>query len=362
MDETFASCPRGATHIVPLSGGLDSRTILGLLLEHVGPSQILTVTYGIPGTWDFDIPRRVADVTGVENIPIDLSPSKTQWSHDDLLNYARELDHPNRVFEGYINYAARKRAKQRVEGQTVFWSGFFGEALAGAHRSNFSTDCEDWAEACEQFAVWNRSCDAEFVPCGFDPTATLPPTQWLKAGALSYGDQLDFGVRQPCFINPIAVPLDDQAPFYHEEWVSFILSVPETHRDDRRLFKQLIQDMFPDLFSLPTQTRAGNPLGADSKWSVLNNKVADLRYCWDKMTKDHTLHSNGQYLNFDMALRHQTSFRDVVKSLIGRLAERGVVEWWNPWTIWSDHQRGSDFGQELRTLASLELFIEANYK
>jgi hypothetical protein len=37
-------------HILPLSGGCDSRAILGGLLENLPKSQIVTVTYGIPGT------------------------------------------------------------------------------------------------------------------------------------------------------------------------------------------------------------------------------------------------------------------------------------------------------------------------
>ena len=42
-------------HIVPLSGGLDSRAILGGLLDAGLKDQITTVTFGTLGTWDYDI-------------------------------------------------------------------------------------------------------------------------------------------------------------------------------------------------------------------------------------------------------------------------------------------------------------------
>src|SRR5690606_15813669 len=47
-------CGGRATHLVPLSGGIDSRILLGALLRHVSPREIRTVTFGTPGAWDYD--------------------------------------------------------------------------------------------------------------------------------------------------------------------------------------------------------------------------------------------------------------------------------------------------------------------
>ena len=78
--------------MVPLSGGLDSRTILAALLEAGLKDRITTVTYGTPGTWDYDIAcdvvvatqkvpyleslsvMRSADVLLVIDAPLEVSP------------------------------------------------------------------------------------------------------------------------------------------------------------------------------------------------------------------------------------------------------------------------------------------------
>ena len=49
----------GREHVVPLSGGLDSRLILGALLEHSDARDIRTFTYGIAGSYDFEIGNAV---------------------------------------------------------------------------------------------------------------------------------------------------------------------------------------------------------------------------------------------------------------------------------------------------------------
>ena len=51
--EMLSSC--SGLQILPLSGGLDSRAILGGLLENLERDQIQVVTFGSPGTWDYDI-------------------------------------------------------------------------------------------------------------------------------------------------------------------------------------------------------------------------------------------------------------------------------------------------------------------
>ena len=42
-------------HLVPLSGGSDSRALIALLLEHTNVSSIKTYTFGTPKTFDYEI-------------------------------------------------------------------------------------------------------------------------------------------------------------------------------------------------------------------------------------------------------------------------------------------------------------------
>lgn len=71
---TTDECDDDVTHVLPLSGGLDSRTILGGLLNNIPAEEIVTVTFGTPDTWDFEIGRRVAHEAGTQHFTVDLRP------------------------------------------------------------------------------------------------------------------------------------------------------------------------------------------------------------------------------------------------------------------------------------------------
>lgn len=60
-------------HVVPLSGGLDSRAILAELLDRGLRKNIITVTFGTPGTLDYEIGAYVARKARVYHENIDLT-------------------------------------------------------------------------------------------------------------------------------------------------------------------------------------------------------------------------------------------------------------------------------------------------
>ena len=81
--------------LVPLSGGLDSRYILGTLLELVSPARILTFTFGSKNSYDFEIGKKVAKEIGVKNIAFPLKP--LDYSEDSLTQSCLDSD-------GQINF------------------------------------------------------------------------------------------------------------------------------------------------------------------------------------------------------------------------------------------------------------------
>ncbi|WP_040506362.1 hypothetical protein [Gillisia limnaea] len=57
FDEELSKCAN-ANHVIPISGGLDSRVILSSLLKRVDTSNIQLVTFGSPYTSDYEIPKK----------------------------------------------------------------------------------------------------------------------------------------------------------------------------------------------------------------------------------------------------------------------------------------------------------------
>ncbi|MCK4306005.1 MAG: hypothetical protein KAY24_17330, partial [Candidatus Eisenbacteria sp.] len=117
--------PAGNHHIVPLSGGLDSRAILGGLLTAGLKDRITTITFGAPGTYDLEIGRYVARRMGLRNELIDLTqvPLKQQFLQETVSEGAAWTW----LFDGFYQRQIAKRFGKEV----TFWSGYMGEALTG---------------------------------------------------------------------------------------------------------------------------------------------------------------------------------------------------------------------------------------
>ena len=79
----------GELNVIPLSGGMDSRAILGGLLERAGRSRLCTVTFGQAGSLDYELGIQVAEAAGVESIGVDLSSVKLE--REQLLALAQTV-------------------------------------------------------------------------------------------------------------------------------------------------------------------------------------------------------------------------------------------------------------------------------
>lgn len=357
FDELVSRTPDEATHVLPLSGGLDSRLILAELYDHpnIRPAQIQTVTFGTPGTWDFEIGQRVANEVGVQNIAINLTASEFDWSWKAIAEYARSC-RPNKFLEGYIN----SQVPKRTDGERVFWSGFMGDPTAGAHQPKDPTN--SWETACEKFASWNKEPNERLAPPKYDPTTILPDEPFLDSARLSYEEQLDFAVRQQYFIRPVVQPSTHHylTPFLQDEWLSFAFRLPSEYRSERRLFSELMQEAHPQLFSLPTDARYGLPLSVPN-WRMQINRVG--YHLVEKITSlfgvNYTLPWTN-YLKFETAYRRRACFRTLAKNAVEYFESRDIADYLDGRQIWECHQTGKNYAAELNILISLALYLQTH--
>jgi asparagine synthetase B (glutamine-hydrolysing) len=80
IDEQFVP---GREVCVPLSGGIDSRAILGGLLKCTEAKSIHTYAFGVPGAWDYEFEKIVAESVGTKHTQIDLN--EYIYTQDELL-------------------------------------------------------------------------------------------------------------------------------------------------------------------------------------------------------------------------------------------------------------------------------------
>lgn len=94
IDVCAEAASLGDDHVVFLSGGLDSRAILGAVLDRFESSEVVAATFGMPGEMDFDFAAAVAAKVGVRHER--LESSSMSWSTEGLVEsvLARRVKRP----------------------------------------------------------------------------------------------------------------------------------------------------------------------------------------------------------------------------------------------------------------------------
>ena len=342
-----------AQHVVPISGGLDSRVILAWLAQHVDHSRLQCVTLGIPGAYDFEIGSLVAKRVGIRLEHIDLS--QMHWRKDDLLQFARDSTTALPLFESWLFHQTRTR----FDDACTYWSGFLGDTLAGSHVPR--TPSDSWAEAKRRFALWKmpplRLTRADFAAQSCLPDSPL-------TAEIGFDDQLDLAVRQEYYIRPLLLRTGYTyaAPFMHPAWVSWSLQAPVSSRRGEMAYRSVISAMFPEMFALPTKTNHGLPLHTSGLRARARREYvrtrASLKRRYPRWFRGALATTN--YLDFDEELRRPGGLRDIVKASISALHDRRVIDWLDIRQIWQIHQqRRHNYADALLSLASLEYYLQA---
>ena len=116
-------------HLVPISGGLDSRAILAGILEHTESKNIHTYTFGTPGTLDYDVGSFIAKKLGVKHTSFDLT--KCNFKQEELEDVSKRVD-----FQTILFHHAPIWEVDRLFFGYQNWFGFMGDPLAGSKLSS----------------------------------------------------------------------------------------------------------------------------------------------------------------------------------------------------------------------------------
>ncbi len=346
------------THVVPLSGGLDSRTILANLLEQLDPSRILTVTFGRPGSPDFERARSIARKADVKWEAIDLSPGKWKWDTDMLVNTAKRSELPTRLFDTTVNHAIQEKFGK----DSIYWSGFMGDSLGCLEP--ISKSIKNWEEARKAFV--KRNCfpkKTRLTKMDFNPCNCLPAKPIVPPEKLDYYSQLNHLIRQQCLTKHIYSPrgYDIRYPFLNHEWVKFILNVPSNYNFRQVLYRKIQRSYWPHLFN-----SWNSPFRDSSKWESFKHRrrrnliEKQIRKAFPRLGLKLGADKSVKYIDWNFALLNQSDFKSVIYSNLQDLKARKIIDWLDIEKLWIYNQnskKGLAFG--FMTLAALELHLKA---
>ncbi|WP_139172204.1 hypothetical protein [Geoalkalibacter ferrihydriticus] len=356
LDSIFADIAKKIENkkvVIPISGGMDSRGILAGLLRHLPKEKIQTVTLGIPGALDYEIGQLVAKKAGVHNKAIDLN--EIRFCEKELIEYAKCFNRPIALLEGYLF----SQVFRGFGSESVFLSGFLGEALTGAHLP--SVESKTWEQAKEVFSKWNNYTKGEY---GCQLSEALPLGEYYR-GNLSLDDQLDFFIRQRFYIRPLVLQkgYTHIAPYLNEKWFDFALNLPRNYRENQSIFKKILLYSYPELFSLPLKNNRGLPLTAGSfalfQKRVRNRLTLMGNKCLPALIPKPPHGLN--YIDFEQGYCNKEDLKRLADKSLHDLDMRQLIDWIDIRKIWQEHlSSGENHAQIISLLVSLEIFYKAH--
>jgi hypothetical protein len=339
------------THVVPISGGLDSRVILAGLLENTEAKNIRTYTFGSPGTLDYDIGNFVAKELGTNHISFSLE--NQSYNTEDLIKFSDRFDNQTVLF-----HHPPINSLQEYYGDSLHWSGFMGGELAGAHLSDRTyTSIEDAFDGFIKKNTFVKSIDLNSP--NYEANDIYKFLEYSKkfSDRLTMYENIDFNNRQLKYIAPhiLLKGMNYSLPFLDEDWFNFILSVDNRYRENQYLYKKILLELFPHEFSLKTKTNHGASLDA-SKFRIFMTRVK---------SKIESVYSrrnvNINYVDFAREIRENYTLHQTVRENLHNLSERRLLEWIDIKRIFEEHiNKNVNYADAILVLCSLEIHLKAN--
>jgi len=366
--------------LVPLSGGLDSRGILGAVLECIPADRILAFTYGTPGSLDYEIGRLVAQSAGVPHRALDLSAP-----HDYQAEFLRRTLETDGMVDQIRNYPSDYEPLLDFSRDALV--GFMGDMLLG-HCLPEDPEAErpaDEIAALRPALRLRRYVAAETVSrlVGKDLEECDRIVMRLMAEgnegndhrlAGNYMLRWDFPNRQCKFVIEQTFLLRELfnylPPYIDRDFVDFALAVPIPWRQNQRLYKSMLITRFPKLFALPTRNCDGLPLTA-GPWSRLRRKLTKLAAKGARKWPLNALPAARALTNTEFRrqvlfhddqslLRTPTPFQVLYASKLKSLVGRGILDGHTILRLWSEQISGQAAHMKvLAILVSLEFVLEA---
>jgi asparagine synthase (glutamine-hydrolysing) len=353
-----------------LSGGLDSRILLGFLTEDSISQQLGAYTFGIPGCDDGRFAQELARKRGVPHQFFELKA-------DYLIGLAPKAVRLTDGMQNCVHMHALATLSEAVQKSCILYKGFLGDALMG-----YSVNRIFWAHydvsnqphihfqthLTQNYILFNlseheRLFTPQFQSLLKESVFDQYRNAFEQSGATSMADQRNyFDIRQRN-VRMISHGVElvrsrgiVRLPFCDNDLLDFSLSVPPGLRFERYLVKKALVHAFPELAKVP-YTGTGYPL-----MPCLRNTFMQLLRQVRWRLRDAGLRWIPPAKKSRPYADYQAWFRTVLRGWVEDILldrqtlERGYFEPAYIAKLVAEHMAGSDHASRLGALISLELW------
>ncbi len=256
---------------VYLSGGLDSRTVLGLASQMSSP--IVSLTYGLPNCRDAHYARQIGRRVG--SLHYFFPQTDGRWVRD-------EVDFHLEATEGFTTWVHSHAAPTLIPARRLMdvnLTGFEGDQVLGGRAIFFAPllryATDDIAFGCHAFQYLNQACCWPGITEAEERTLYTPATYAEVGGrawdslqeelksfkAATYDRQWDFftTIHQGTRLSNLNLVyqrafLEVRYPFCDYDLVDFVYSLPTGYRLGDRLYLAVINQEVPKVTWVPRDT------------------------------------------------------------------------------------------------------------
>ena len=285
----------GTRITVPLSGGLDSRTILASIPEEYHP--INTITFGTKDMDDVQIAKRVSETLGTNHYSLEILP-------EDIINNAKKIVN---ITDGMISFLhsignmklelIRDYTDVCLDGMQPFGSFFSPFAMFKRKEKLLIADY--------LFQLISRELAKSLFIQSYYKKIRNYPREIIgnisqKCKSTSTSSIIDYSIATQYvrrFVNygnlVKRTHVKVRSPFFDNDLVDFMVNTPPQERRYQYLYTRTFSRLFPQLSKIPWE-KTGLPVDATNsftkmtlclikkrlkkKMGILDRKLADKRY------------------------------------------------------------------------------------
>lgn len=340
--------------IVTLTSGLDSRLILGALLECTSNNNIKAFTWGEPGSYDYEISKQITKKFGIKHRLIDISSYKL--TQDRLENFAIKSDCNVTLFDHWPVDILYDEI-----GTEPIWMGLLGGSASGSNLPQSAAE--------NPYSYFFKANNR--IPSLTSLSSALlnkrPSVEDLKSLSQELSilnhDILDLYFHHERFISHIKLfsNFNYILPFGEQDVLTFFLSLPYNLRKDRSFQKKIITNYYPALAKFGSNRSYGLPLDMKGWKKKIATKIVK--------TLDNNINKKKKkYINIQDIIIHEKYYKDLFFSKLSSLKKRNIFPNNHIIDIILNEHIGSlgyyiNHERALTILVSLEIILEVlNYK
>lgn len=272
--------------LLPMSAGLDSRTMAGLLAQSGYSGDVLSYSYGQPSSRDVRYGGEIARRLGYRHVHIPM-PADFMTRHLEQAAWRFDAEWPADSNWG-ARFAHTHPALGDVRGHTVL-SGFMGDVVLGSDRYNYRRRAGDVPLSAQALgevffasvrdmpidglldAVTSEEAEegiAAIVRETFEPMQDLTPFFALLRSEFVHRQRRHTATVPQCLEHNLRAI----TPFLDRELVDFSTRIPLALFHDKLLYKSMIRRHLPTVAAVPYANTglplAEAPLRHGVKWRV----------------------------------------------------------------------------------------------